>query len=264
MTPRIPMAAPYPRPLTRLKRGVREALRGLRLRRRFAEQFAAFARMPGADRFPLDWGDRYPCLGEDTGATAFDRHYVYHPAWAARILRKTDPEVHVDVGSCLQFVSVVSAFVPVRFFDYRPADLRLSGVTTDRADLTALAFEDRSLDSLSCMHVVEHVGLGRYGDRLDPNGDLQAMSELQRVLAPGGSLLFVVPVGRPRLRFNGLRIYSYEQVVEAFPELDVEEFSLIPERGPEGWIPGAGPEQVAQQHHGCGCFWLRRPAEDGS
>jgi len=47
------------------------------------------------------------------------------------------------------------------------------------------------------MNVVEHVGLGRYGEPLDPEGDIKAMRELRRVLAPGGSLLFVVPVGRP-------------------------------------------------------------------
>jgi len=108
------------------------------------------------------------------------------------------------------------------------------------------------------MHVVEHIGLGRYGDPLDPNADLAAMRELQRVLAPGGDLLFVVPVGRPRLRFNGLRIYSHEQVMAGFPELQLQEFALIPERGPEGLVTGASPERVAAERHACGCFWLRR------
>jgi hypothetical protein len=108
------------------------------------------------------------------------------------------------------------------------------------------------------MHVVEHIGLGRYGDRLDPNGDLKAMRELQRVLGAGGSLLFVVPVGRPRLRFNGLRIYSYNQVIEGFPELDLAEFALIPEHGPKGWIAGATAGQVDAEEHGCGCFWFQR------
>jgi hypothetical protein len=66
------------------------------------------------------------------------------------------------------------------------------------------------------MHVVEHVGLGSYGDSLDPNGDLKAMSELKRVLSINGNLLFVVPVGKPRVMFNAHRIYSYEQIIECF------------------------------------------------
>ncbi|HKA13785.1 MAG TPA: DUF268 domain-containing protein [Myxococcota bacterium] len=249
-----------PGPVDRAIRGLRTAFRNRRQRARFARQFAEFAQLPGAERFPLQWSERLPRLGEDTPTTGFDRHYVYHPAWAARILRKLDPDVHMDVGSSLFFVSVVSAFVRTEFYDYRPAELELDGLETGTADLAALPFADGSIESLSCMHVVEHIGLGRYGDRLDPNGDLAAMGELQRVLAPGGSLLFVVPVGRPRLRFNGHRIYSREQVLAGFPELDLAEFALIPERGSAGWIAGATAEQVAAQHYGCGCFWFQRRA----
>jgi hypothetical protein len=36
------------------------------------------------------------------------------------------------------------------------------------------------------MHVVEHIGLGRYGEPMDEQGDLKAIEELKRVLAPGG------------------------------------------------------------------------------
>lgn len=240
-------------------------LRSRYVRRRklagFARQFREFSQRPGAERFPMHWEDRYPCLDDDTGTTHFDRHYVYHPAWAARILRRLHPEVHVDIGSSLFFVSVLSAFIPTRLYDYRPAELALDGLECLAADLTRLQFEDRSIPSLSCMHVVEHVGLGRYGDRLDPNGDLAAMAELQRVLAPGGNLLLVVPVGRPGLRFNAHRVYACAQVVGALPELHLEEFALIPERGPGGLIVGATEERVGEEEYGCGCFWFsRRPS----
>lgn len=242
----------------RAMRWWRAALEQRRQRAQFRRQFVEFAKLPGSDRFPLRWSDRLARLGEDTPTTDFDRHYVYHPAWAARVLRKLDPPVHVDIGSSLFFVSVLSAFVRTEYYDYRPAPIRIDGLETASADLTALRFEDRSIESLSCMHVVEHIGLGRYGDPLDPNGDAKAMSELQRVLSPGGSLLFVVPVGRPRIRFNGHRIYSYEQIVGSFPELELTEFALIPEHGPEGWIAGATAEQVAAQEYSCGCFWFQR------
>ena len=164
--------------------------------------------------------------------------------------------VHVDLGSTLQFCAQVSAFVPVLFLDYRPAELKLPGLACEKGDLLALRFSDGSVESLSCMHTVEHVGLGRYGDPIDPTGDLKAMRELSRVLAVGGSLLFVVPVGRPRLQFNAHRIYSYDQVLAAFERLKLKEFTLIPDQG--DLVENAPPALVAGQSWGCGCFWFTK------
>ena len=108
---------------------------------------------------------------------------------------------------------------------------------------------------------MNHIGLGRYGDPLDPEGDLKAMRELARVLAPGGSLLFAVPVGRPRLLFNGHRIYAYAQVQEAFADLELAEFSLIlDDSQPGGLVRNADPARVGEQKHGCGCFHFRKRA----
>jgi SAM-dependent methyltransferase len=136
--------------------------------------------------------------------------------------------------------------------------LLLDNVRAGAADLIALPFRDASIESLSCMHVVEHVGLGRYGDPLDPDGDLKAMAELQRVLAPGGALMFVVPVGSPRVVFNAHRVYSFEGIRSVFHELQLEEFALVPDRE-EGLLRHADPALVERQRYGCGCFWLRRP-----
>lgn len=208
-----------------------------------------FERMSKDNRFAI-------CLGrilkEETAG--FDRHYVFHTAWAARILAKIRPEKHVDIASSLYFNTLVSAFVPIDFYDYRVTHLDLSGLQTSFADLKALPFADSSILSLSCMHVIEHIGLGRYGDPLDPQGDLKAMAELKRVLA--GDLLFAVPIGKPKVIFNLHRIYSYEQIIEYFKELKLVEFALIPDSG--NLIRNAPPELAAEQGYGCGCFWFRK------
>ncbi len=229
----------------------------------FQQEFAAFRWMSARTqpRLPLRWAERQPCLHDKTPITGFDHHYIYHTAWAARVLARTRPTVHIDIASSLYFCSSVSAFVPVQFYDYRPAHLHLDNLVPGSADLLALPIASGSVVSLSCMHVVEHIGLGRYGDPLDPDGDLKAMAELKRVLAPEGSLLFVVPLGRPRICFNAHRIYSYDQVRAYFADLCLVEFALIPDApqaASSGLIYGASRELANTQEYGCGCFWLKR------
>jgi SAM-dependent methyltransferase len=241
----------------------RVALNKLLSLAKFSSEYRRFQRLARdtPSRFVLHWSDRLRCSNDRTETTNFDRHYVYHTAWAARVLAATRPCEHVDISSSVYFCGMVSAFIPVTFYDYRPAALQLEGLDSRPADLMALPFDDASVASLSCMHVIEHIGLGRYGDALDPEGDLRAMAELSRVLAPGGNLLLVAPVGRPRIQFNAHRIYAYRQIVERFAGLDLVDFSLVPDDGSDDGLIRAATEEVADaQHYGCGCFWFRRPA----
>ncbi len=223
--------------------------------------YYAFRKARGSSRFPLSPRDFYPCVKDKTITTGFDRHYVYHTSWAARVVREINPEYHVDISSSLFFCGPVSAFIPVRFYDYRPADLRLSGLHTGTADLHNLPFEPGSIKSLSCMHTLEHIGLGRYGDPIDPEGDLKAMDSLKKVLAPDGSLLIVVPLGAPRIEFNAHRIYSYDQIISYFVDEDISlhEFSFIPEFEHEGGLErNADPARAKDAHYACGCFWFKK------
>jgi len=225
--------------------------------------FMKFKKMKGDDtRFPLTITDCQPKLHDNTGHMSFDRHYMYHPAWAARVLAETKPEKHIDISSVMTFPQLVSAFVPMDYYDYRPADIRLENLHCGKADLVDLPFEDNSIASLSCMHTVEHVGLGRYGDPIDPEGDIKAMKELSRVVAPGGDLLFVVPIGgNPRIQFNAHRIYTYDLVMEAFKDMELHEFALIPDSEEDGdLVRHASKELSDKQRHGCGCFWFKKKA----
>lgn len=219
----------------------------------FAKEFRAKHSRLADNRFVCNWEDRWPCLEDATSTTGFDAHYLYHTAWAARVLAKSNPSVHVDISSCLRFATILSAFVPVQYYDYRPAEITLSNFTSGHADITRLFFEDNSIHSLSCMHVVEHIGLERYGDPFAPQGDLKAMKELQRVLAPSGRLLFVVPVGGEALiQYNAHRIYTFEMILSYFNELKLQTFSLVTDSGK--FIEQATSEDAGNQIYGCGCF----------
>lgn len=233
--------------------------------RTFREEFDRFVELAGSTpRLPVRSVDINPQLSDRASVTPIDRHYTYHPAWAARVLARTRPNKHVDISSIVNFSTVVSAFVPVEFYDFRPAAIELDGLTTGAANLTQLHFPSDSIASLSCMHVIEHIGLGRYGDPLDADGDLKAIGELVRVLAPGGDLLVATPVGRPRVQFNAHRVYDHEAFARYFAPLELVEFTLIEEHGESGLIVAPPPERVRNEYYACGCFWFRKPKMTGT
>ncbi|HCC08704.1 TPA: hypothetical protein DEP81_01845 [Candidatus Woesebacteria bacterium] len=209
---------------------------------------------------PVPIGSIYPCLSDNTDNTGFDRHYVFHTAWAARKLVEINPKKHFDISSSLYFVAIASAFIPIDFYDYRPADLNLKGLSTKNGDLLKLPFKDSSIESISSMHVIEHIGLGRYGDPLDINGDKKAIKELIRVTKKGGSILFVVPIGKPKVAFNAHRIYSYAQIIKMFGDSCLlREFSLITDKEKDGGMLVNPPIQILnKQKYGCGCFWFTK------
>lgn len=218
------------------------------------DQLKKSAAETGDNRFSLSVKDFSPILHEMANLQAFDRHYIYHLAWAARKVQQIKPNFHVDISSSLHFCTIISAFIPVQFYDYRPAELNLDNLTLGNADLLSLPFADDSINSISCMHTVEHVGLGRYGDPVDSIADLKSMKELKRVVKKGGNLLFVVPVGKPKMMFNAMRVYSAAQIIDGFEGLKLKEFSLVPDSGP--MIFNASLDLVKDQVYGCGCFWF--------
>lgn len=204
----------------------------------------------------------WPILDQDRPQKAdYSFEYLAHCGWAARILAETKPYKHIDFGSHCYFAGIASALVhEFVFCDIRPIDMPLPGLTCLPANLTDLSsFPDGTQKSVSCMHVIEHVGLGRYGDPVDPQGDLKAAAELSRIVAPKGNLLIVEPINQiPRLSFNAHRIYSYDQVVAMFPGFHLESFMLVKERD---IIYGAHPGQVvnsATETNDTGCFHFRK------
>jgi len=123
--------------------------------------------------------------------------------------------------------------------------------------ILALPFADASVRSLSCLHVIEHMGLGRYGDPLDPVGTSKAEQGLVRVLAPGGSLFLATPVGYPRVCFNAHRIISAEAVREMFSNLDLVEFSSI--HNDARFAEHLELSVFKSSKHTCGLFWFQKP-----
>ena len=68
------------------------------------------------------------------------------------------------------------------------------------------------------------------GDPIDPEGDLKAITELKRVVKKGGSILFVVPVGKPKIMFNAHRISDPTMILNYFSGFELRNFSLVTDR----------------------------------
>jgi SAM-dependent methyltransferase len=195
--------------------------------RRFWHSYREFKRLAPLHMQPtLDL--LYPCLGDDTGETPIEPIYFYQDAWAFERIVQQKPQVHVDAGSHHKFVALLSKVVPVTMVDIRPLSLPLESLQFRRGSILDLPFEDGSVRSLSSLCVIEHIGLGRYGDPLDPRGTEKAIAELKRVLAPGGRLWLSVPVSDQNvIHFNAGRILSLEYVRQLLEPLQVVEQSYI-------------------------------------
>ncbi len=169
----------------------------------------------------------YRCLDERGAVTPVDPWYFYQDAWAFRKVYKGRPAWHLDVGSTALLVGVLSQVVPVTSVDVRPLPVTLGGLTCLSGTVTALPFEDGTVPSASSLSVIEHIGLGRYGDDLDPRGSERACRELARVLAPGGRLYLSFPTGAAVTLFNAHRILPVEDVCGWLDGCDLVEGFII-------------------------------------
>lgn len=211
-----------------------------------------YQRLSPNPRFPVRAQDAYPCVHDKTSTTPVGAVYFYQDAWCAGKVFATRPAHHYDIGSKAEMVGIISQFVPTTMIDIRPLTLSLPGLSFLKGDVLHLPFADRSIASLSSICVLEHIGLGRYGDALDPFGSEKTVRELARVLAPSGNLFITVPVdAENRVYFNAHRAFTRATVLELFAELDlVEERYIYGDRLEAAYVPENG--------FGTGLYHFRR------
>lgn len=77
-------------------------------------------------------------------------------------------------------------------------------------------------DCLLSISSIEHDGLGRYGDPINPDADLETMDVLRSYIKPNGLFFLTVPIGLDRIVFNSHRIYGPHRL----PKL-LEKWSIL-------------------------------------
>jgi len=91
--------------------------------------------------------------------------------------------------------------------------------------INALEFKDTKelYDCALSISSVEHSGLGRYGDPIEEDGDLQSMGILLDKLKDGGVCFLAVPVGNDRIEGNLHRVYGERRLPMLLSGWDVVE-----------------------------------------
>lgn len=173
-----------------------------------------------------------PCLYdwfEEGGATKSE--YFLQDLHIAQKIHQHNPQRHVDIGSRIDgFVANVASFREIEVFDIRPVSSTLPHITFRQADLMNPAHGFLTYcDSLSCLHALEHFGLGRYGDTLDPLGSEKGLQNIAKIIRPNGYLYLSVPVGIEKIRFNAHRIFDPRALATMAKKygLSLRDFSYI-------------------------------------
>lgn len=156
--------------------------------------------------------------------------YFWQDLWAAQLIAKDNPKVHYDIGSRVDgFIANLASFRDnIVLIDVRPLEQKIPGVTFFQADATNLeGVDDNSIDSLSALCSLEHFGLGRYGDPIDPEACFKAFKSIVRVIKVGGHAYIAVPIGKEHVEFDAHRIFYAETIVNEFRPMKLVEYSCI-------------------------------------
>lgn len=198
----------------------------LRNRRKFSKTMEA--------DFP--YGIWWPCLNDryaECGTAKGD--YFHQDLWVAQRVFAHSPQRHIDVGSRIDgFVAHVAAFRSIEVLDIRPLTSTVPNITFRQVDFSRPLDESyySCCDSVSCLHAMEHFGLGRYGDPVDSTAWRRGVENLRLMLKPGGKLYFSVPMGPQRVEFDAHRVFATRFLIDLFsPHYTIDRFSYVDDAG---------------------------------
>lgn len=244
----------------------RRGYRSVRQLRTFARQRREYLRQgeQGGNEFPM--GRLYPCLDDvSMEAGVATGHYFHQDLHVARRIFQRSPVRHVDVGSRVDgFVAHVAAYRDIEVFDIRDLP-SLPGITFSKWDAMYDTLPTNYADSVSCLHALEHFGLGRYGDTVDYYGHLKGLENLVQMLQPGGVLYLSVPIGPQRTEFNAHRVLAPRYVLQLAQQhgLSLVGFAYVDDKGDfhgDVTVDEDGLNRHFGCTYGCGIFELQKPA----
>lgn len=238
------------------------SIRGIPL---YVRDYRRLKKQKSESSLTIEFGSAYPCLGDRFSESGSARgHYFHQDLLVARKIFMAQPKKHVDIGSRVDgFVAHVASYREIEVFDIRPLSSTIPNITFVQCDLmNSQAARKDYCDSLSCLHALEHFGLGRYGDPVNYEGHVEGFNNLKQILRNGGVLYFSVPIGPQRIEFNGHRVFSLTYLLSLFgDDFSVEDFSYVDDAGElheSVLLEKDAIENNCGCDFGCGIFQLRK------
>ncbi len=208
------------------------ALKGLR---RYWSDYERIKTLNSQSCGRWDIKPNYPCLNDFYDQSGIARgHYFHQDLLVAQKIFKRQPLRHVDVGSRIDgFVAHVASFRRIEVLDIRELASAVPNILFRPCDLLSLPPEFHEYaDSISCLHVIEHIGLGRFGDAIDLDGHVKGLTSLTGMLKPGGTLYLSMPFGVERIEYNAHRVFDLRTIVDLIePRLQIVDFSMVDDSG---------------------------------
>jgi hypothetical protein len=180
-------------------------------------------------KFPIS--KLYPCYQDkEDNAGSLPFHYFFQDLYVAQRIYQNNPVKHIDIGSRIDgFVAHVASYRQIDIYDIRPIKESIPNVQFKQCDLMNLGEEySECTDSISCLHALEHFGLGRYGDPICYEGYLLGFMNIYKMLKKTGKFYFSVPMGKQRTEFHAHRVFSIKYLLEMItPYYEIDNFSYI-------------------------------------
>jgi len=216
-------------------------------------------------RSPFSVEKFYPCVDErsEQGGVA-SGHYFHQDLLVASRIFKNNPHRHVDIGSRIDgFVAHVASFREIEVLDIRNLPGDILNIRFTKGDIMdARSIRVDYCDSLSSLHVIEHLGLGRYGDPVNCDGHLTGLRNMHAMLQQGGKFYLSAPIGPQRIEFNAHRVFSVAYLVDILvKDYRIDAFSYVNDEGKLIRNASLDSTETARDfscHYGCGIFEMTK------
>ena len=173
------------------------------------------------------------CIGDHLAENGdISNEYFLQDLYVAQKISSRLPRRHLDVGSHVAgFVAHVASFREVDVVDIRPQSKDIKNITFMQYDFSSRSIRNLQYDSVSCLHALEHFGLGRYGDTIDKEAFRNGLINLANAVSLGGRLYLSLPIGIEKIYFNSHRISDPVKILEFTQELGlvVRSFACVSE-----------------------------------
>ena len=175
----------------------------------------------------------FPCLSDKyNNAGSLDRHYFLQDMFVSRKIYKINPLKHIDIGSRIDgFIAQLSIFRNVEIIDIRPLNFNIPNVSFIQADISSKNLQIIKSDSVSCLHTIEHIGLGRYNDPIGLDLWEIAFDNIWDMVDKNGFFYFSTPIGKQRIVFNAHRVFKPTTIINRITNGTLLEFYYIDDDG---------------------------------